>query len=1326
MKMRYAFIVAALWLGAAHTFALTPTDLSGFGSLNYDEQSSAGKTIRFYKDLAYSTRDDLPTEGTGYTGSGSGKHRSGTYYDVFVDNAAYASSATRAKMPVFLFLHGGAWCQPYDKDVSCHELMRRVAAKGYFVVSMDYQLQENVIDGGATEPREKATFGHMLKDVDTMLDYLRVELPKIGVPTNKVVIGGESAGGHLALCYAFDQASPLPAMSEVDVQALTHPLPVACVTSVVGPADLSEGQMAAQMYSDQFAMYEAVFAMMDPAQMDEQTYQMYQMYMAAKGMKALMGWLTNTDMGQMDYDEAKAVIQKWAPLLQVNSNVCPAIFAYGCTDAEPNENSTDDLVPVSNFIGLTNRFASAHIPYYAKLYTSTSHGSVPGAGADWIADKLAAFKAANFDVAVSNVLLKASTDRENPIDYVEGDEIRFDFRLNGVELDGVEALPTEIRAKQPLHVIWTRKADDGVTVKGTNTISLAQGFSVSTSLGIPGIVKMTGTLVGSDYKVFTYIDPKDGKTVKNVTFVGGAGVSTEKMRLSAREPADFDQFWAEAKAKLATVPFPTDGSELTEVFPNTSNTNNYRYYAAKIPCYGPRPVTGWIIMPKKPTAGGIPVQANFEGYGCIKTAPSIPTGGVGQKVYFAVNAHGYDMIGQDDQYYQDFYKSLYQSGRSSYALEPSDYDNPTNTYFYYMAMRVMRAFEYLKSRKEWNGRDVIAVGGSQGGLQTMWAGGLVDGITKIQPSITWGCDIGCPFNGNGNPYPSRTWGIPCVPGAVYFDSALHARRVPRDCIAEITRLGMGDYTCPPRGVLLSYYNMRCKASAKLVQGSDHGYVPPSPNQVYTISKDVAADAFSSDEPGFDYTNRVVTVTSATSEAKLTLIATAPDGTTTRATATADENGEATFDVATEAGVAYTYAVELFGDTIATGGFFTGGWDAGGTWFSASGASGESVVSGGAWNETPGIENGKYSISGKSNFALAPTTSAASSDSFVLVCFDLDFDELYDGDALEGYANPDSYSSFVAATNVFAGTSSWMASGAGGWKVLYGDVSPEVGKMYSVRVEADFASNPPRMRYEVKEAAGAAYTPLYTDAARTARWIDCSLQGSVLSSVGFEGKGGVASLGGALGNANVAAADGVGYESFEAAVAAATNSLELLTNATWPSNPPVGTTAVDLGGYALRGATLDGDNKVVVQNGYANVPGGGKVNISLGDVSSLLGADASGMTPAQIAKALAEPAANGIPLWKNHVLGLDPTKADSQPKASIVMNGDKVELSLVGIDVNAASGATVTYKVYKFADLANAVEEQASEATAPGDTAEVTRDASETKMFYRLKIDVSGY
>ncbi len=441
---------------------------------------------------------------------------------------------------------------------------------------------------------------------------------------------------------------------------------------------------------------------------------------------------------------------------------------------------------------------------------------------------LLASAAAMHGAEMKDLKLKAKTDKENPIDYKVGETIRFDFFI-----DGVSELPEGVQ--EPLHVVWTRTGDDGVTVKGTNDISLAAGFSIETSLDVPGIVRLEANLTGPDYKGFDEV--KINQWEKGVRFHGGAGAETEKMKLTTVEPDDFDAFWKEAKEKLATVPVK---AKLVEATPDELK-GKCDVYAVEVDCFGPRPVTGWLRIPVGAATNRLPAVATFDGYnGNNFNLPKPPTWHPGNRIMFHVNAHGYEMVGHDLQYYKDFGNkvngvSSNAPHRASYALAPFDYDNPKDTYFYYMAMRVIRAFDYLKTRPEWNGKDLEAEGGSQGGLQTMWAGSLVDGITAIRPGITWGCDIGCPFNGKG-PYPSRTWGIPSVPGAFYFDAALHAKRVPVTCKAHITRLGLGDYTCPPRGVLLSYYNMKCPVSAWLVQGSTHGYTPPKPNQTFTISK----------------------------------------------------------------------------------------------------------------------------------------------------------------------------------------------------------------------------------------------------------------------------------------------------------------------------------------------------------------------------------------------------------------------------------------------------------------------------------------------------------
>ena len=925
----------------------------------------------------------------------------------------------------------------------------------------------------------------------------------------------------------------------------------------------------------------------------------------------------------------------------------------------------------------------------------------------------------------ADIKLKAATDKANPIDYVEGETIRFDFRLDGV---GECALPAELT---PAYVVWERTADDGVSAKGTNTISATQGFSITTSLATNGFVHIEAYLAGSDRKKFTYTD-SSGKSA-SIAFTGGAGVATEKMRLTTAEPADFQRFWRDAKAKLAAVPM--DGAELVEVFPKSSATNTYRYYAAKIPCFGPHPTTGWLTVPKNAQPGTLKAKATFDGYSVAIAQPSLPTDKPGaDTMLFHVNAHGYDMVGRDAQYYTDFttevngpYHPVFPGSSRPYShgLAPQDYDNPTNAYFYYMALRVVRAFDYLKSRPEWNGADLIAEGGSQGGLQTMWAGSLVDGISKIRPYITWGCDIGNYLNATGLLL-SNTWGMPNVAGAYYFDAALHAKRVPRTCVAEITRIGMGDYTCPPRGVLLSYYNMKCAASAKLVQGSDHSdsSVPPQPNQVFTISKEVEVEppqVSASDAPGFDYTNRVVTVSNVADGSSLTLTATAPDGSAVSATATVDANGQAVFDIATVPGTPYSYVVTSDGGMIASGGFLAGGWDAGGSLFSAApDGAGGSTERNGVWTAAPSGTNAEHYVVGcAADFALSQDASAATADRLVCVDASVQYGFFDKADGLPDGRIGACIGAMTAAES--DGEAVWMVGTDDGWKALFGGPAPELDTPYVLRMEADFRNATPKVRCSVSNDGGASFAVLSDALGNT--WHAASR--TSLAGVALDGSGLVGSIGGTLANADVAQADGVGYASLADAIAASTNSLALLTNATWPQGAPIGTIALDCAGHALAGVSPDGSGRVVVESGYSAIPGEGRVSISLTQAAQL-GVATEGRTPAQIASALAADGANGIPLWKSYALGLNPADATARPRAAIAVNGETVELGLVGIAVNAGSGATVTYRVRRFSDLADIDEQLVGGAFAAGEKAEIPKADGEDRMFYRLAVDVRGY
>ena len=142
-----------------------------------------------------------------------------------------------------------------------------------------------------------------------------------------------------------------------------------------------------------------------------------------------------------------------------------------------------------------------------------------------------------------------------------------------------------------------------------------------------------------------------------------------------------------------------------------------------------------------------------------------------------------------------------------------------------MALRVMRAFDYIKTLPEWNGRDLIATGGSQGGLQAIWAASLVSGVTRCETSIVWCSNIAGAMLDNRLP----GWHPQYVRGLDYYDTVFHAARIPTTCFVDFERIGLGDYTCPPSGVTVVYNAVRGPKRAAYYQNSTHPYVPPEPS-----------------------------------------------------------------------------------------------------------------------------------------------------------------------------------------------------------------------------------------------------------------------------------------------------------------------------------------------------------------------------------------------------------------------------------------------------------------------------------------------------------------
>ena len=126
-------------------------------------------------------------------------------------------------------------------------------------------------------------------------------------------------------------------------------------------------------------------------------------------------------------------------------------------------------------------------------------------------------------------------------------------------------------------------------------------------------------------------------------------------------------------------------------------------------------------------------------------------------------------------------------------------------------MRLYRALEFLKSRPEWDGKTLIVLGSSQGGGQTLVAGGLDSDISLLLAGVPAMCDHTAPVINRKAGWPQLLRGLNAqkdkatwdkvVRSSQYFDAVNFATRIKAPVIVSV---GFCDVTCAPTSVYTAY------------------------------------------------------------------------------------------------------------------------------------------------------------------------------------------------------------------------------------------------------------------------------------------------------------------------------------------------------------------------------------------------------------------------------------------------------------------------------------------------------------------------------------------
>lgn len=121
----------------------------------------------------------------------------------------------------FIYLHGSAFYF-LDKDCGTRPLFSYLTAQGHLIMDVAYRLAPETDIMG------------MVHDVKRAIAWLKENGATYGINPNRIVLGGSSAGGHLALLTAYTAINPLFTPGELQGKDLS----VCGVISLYGPTDL--------------------------------------------------------------------------------------------------------------------------------------------------------------------------------------------------------------------------------------------------------------------------------------------------------------------------------------------------------------------------------------------------------------------------------------------------------------------------------------------------------------------------------------------------------------------------------------------------------------------------------------------------------------------------------------------------------------------------------------------------------------------------------------------------------------------------------------------------------------------------------------------------------------------------------------------------------------------------------------------------------------------------------------------------------------------------------------------------------------------------------
>ena len=209
-----------------------------------------------------------------------------------------------------LMIHGGAWIAG-DKEAYVGGIQTACDELGYAGATINYRYLG-----------KKVTIHDILDDIESALRVIKEKGAAVGIDINKVLLTGDSAGGHLSLLYAYSRSD-------------TAPIKPVAVVSNSGPTNLA----------------------------DENFY-----INNALGKEETIADLFSRCIGK-DFSYAERALYKEelkavSPLYYVNAQTVPTVINHGMKDS---------VVPFSNAEALAAKLEECGVKYDFNIFPNSDH-----------------------------------------------------------------------------------------------------------------------------------------------------------------------------------------------------------------------------------------------------------------------------------------------------------------------------------------------------------------------------------------------------------------------------------------------------------------------------------------------------------------------------------------------------------------------------------------------------------------------------------------------------------------------------------------------------------------------------------------------------------------------------------------------------------------------------------------------------------------------------------------------------------------------------------------------------------------------------------------